>query len=215
MPQDWVIGDAWPRKSHDLCLKPEARDRVPCHNAWARSTFEQGALSLLPELHAQHPAVVLPGPKLFQANKVDTLFMRPAVFHCFGQNKSTAKTILQALALEGWETLPIVMLGVGNLRPLWQQSGWIPFAGVSWHGSMSTTTATQEIRFALFEQWHKHAPAASQAWLLQPPVYLTIMVPKRPSVLTSQSVEGSVPSPPIQTPSSAERAPLGTPHAQV
>ena len=29
------------------------------------------------------PAVVLPGPRLFQANRVDPKCMRPAVFHCF------------------------------------------------------------------------------------------------------------------------------------
>ena len=42
--------------------------------------------------------------------------MRPAVFHCFGRDKSGAKTTLRAMALEGWETLLAVLLGVGHLR---------------------------------------------------------------------------------------------------
>ena len=78
---------------------------MPRHTDWARCTFEQGALSLLPELSAVMPAVVLPGPRLFQANRVDPQCMRPAVFHCFGRDKSGAKTTLRAMALEGWETL--------------------------------------------------------------------------------------------------------------
>ena len=61
--------------------------------------------------------------------------MRPAVFHCFGRDKSGAKTTLRAMALEGWETLLAVLLGVGHLRPLWQQTGWTPFGGMCWHGS--------------------------------------------------------------------------------
>ena len=100
-----------------------ARSRMPSHTDWARGTFEQGALSLLPELSAVMPAVVLPGPRLFQANRVDPNCMRPAVFHCFGRDKSGAKTTLRAMALEGWETLLAVLLGVGHLRPLWQQDG--------------------------------------------------------------------------------------------
>ena len=51
------------------------------------------------------------------------------VFHCF---KSGAKSTLRVMALEGWETLIGVLLGVGHLRPLWQQTGWTPFGGMCW-----------------------------------------------------------------------------------
>ena len=47
----------------DLKLEPEP---VACHTDWARDTFEQSDLSLLPELSADMPAMVSPGPKLFQ-----------------------------------------------------------------------------------------------------------------------------------------------------
>ena len=43
VPQNWTVGDPWPRRAHDLPLKPEARSRIPCHTDWARGTFEQGA----------------------------------------------------------------------------------------------------------------------------------------------------------------------------
>ena len=46
IPQNWTVGDQWPRRAHDLLLKPEARSRIPCHTDWARGTFEQGALFL-------------------------------------------------------------------------------------------------------------------------------------------------------------------------
>ena len=45
IPQNWTVGDPWPRRAHDLKLKPEARSRIPCRTDWARGTFEQGALS--------------------------------------------------------------------------------------------------------------------------------------------------------------------------
>ena len=109
IPQNWTVGDQWPRQAHDLLLKPEARSRIPCHTDWARGTFEQGALSLLPELSADMPAVVLPGPKLFQANRVDPSFMRPAVFHCFGRDKSGAKSTLRVMAAEGFGGKPSLL----------------------------------------------------------------------------------------------------------
>ena len=174
IPRNWSVGDPWPRRAHDLRLRPEARSRMPRHTDWARCTFEQGALSLLPELSAVMPAVVLPGPRLFQANRVDPHCMRPAVFHCFGRDKSGAKTTLRAMALEGWETLLAVLLGVGHLRPLWQQTGWTPFGGMCWHGSASAATLSAPLQRHLMDLWKPSGQRREPQWQLssqEPPVH--------------------------------------------
>ena len=184
IPQNWTVGDPWPRRAHDSRLHPEARSRIPSHTDWARGTFEQGALSLLPELSAVVPAVVLPGPRLFQANRVDPKCMRPAVFHCFGRDKSGAKTTLRAMALEGWETLLAVLLGVGHLCPLWQQTGWTPFGGMCWHGSASAATLSAPLQRHLREFWKPAGQHREPQWQLsnqEPAVHL-----HRPQTKVSQ-----------------------------
>ena len=145
---------------------------MPSHTDWARGTFEQGAPSLLPELSAVMPAVVLPGPKLFQANRVDPNCMRPAVFHCF---QSGAKTTLRTMALEGWETLLAVLLGAGHLRPLWQQTGWTPFGGMCWHGSASAATFSAPLQRHLMDLWKPSGQRHEPQWQLssqEPPIHL-------------------------------------------
>ena len=185
IPQNWTVGDPWPRRAHDSLLHPEARSR-------ARGTFEQGALSLLPELSAAMPAVVLPGTKLFQANRVDPECMRPAVFHCFGRDKSGAKSTLRAMALEGWETLLAVLLGVGHLRPLWQQTGWTPFGGMCWHGSASAATLSAPLQHYLMDFWKPSGQQREPQWRLpnqEPAVHLPKLQKKVPQIDVNTSGE--------------------------
>ena len=42
----------WPRQSHPQALTPEGQKRTPWLISWARATFEQGILSVLPLLEA-------------------------------------------------------------------------------------------------------------------------------------------------------------------
>ena len=138
------------------------------------------------------PAVVLPGPKLFQANRVDPSFMRPAVFHCFGRDKSGAKNTLRVMAAEGWETLIAVLLGVGHLRPLWQQTGWTPFGGMCWHGSAPAATLSVPLRQHLFEFWKPSGQQHQPQWLLpnqEPAVHLPPLQKRRLSTEGNTSGE--------------------------
>ena len=107
--------------------------------------------------------------------------MRPAVFHCFGRDKSGAKGTLRVMASEGWETLLAVLLGVGNLRPLWQQTGWTPFGGMCWHGPASAATLSEPLRRHLFKLWKPHGQQHQPQWLLpnQEPTVQLPTVPKR------------------------------------
>ena len=101
--------------------------------------------------------------------------MRPAVFHCFGRDKSGAKTTLRAMALEGWETLLAVLLGAGHLRPLWQQTGWTPFGGMCWHGSASAATLSAPLQRHLMDFWKPSGQHREPQWQLsnqEPAVHL-------------------------------------------
>lgn len=52
----------------------------------------------LPQAEGCARAVVLPGPHLFQANKIEEGSMRPAVLHSYGSSKRDAPPKLQRLA---------------------------------------------------------------------------------------------------------------------
>ena len=99
--------------------------------------------------------------------------MRPAVFHCFGRDKSGAKTTLRAMPLEGWRTLLAVLLGVGHLRPLWQQTGWTPFGGRCWHAASAATLSAPLQRY-LMDFWKPSGQQREPQWRLsnqEPAVY--------------------------------------------
>ena len=68
----------------------------------------------------------LPGEHLFQGSALPRNRMRPAIFHAFGKAKVGAQHALQELEQQGWETLPIALLGMPNLPPAWVIETWKP-----------------------------------------------------------------------------------------
>ena len=106
----------WPRQSHPQALTPAGQKRTPWLTSWARATFEQGVLSVLPMLEGPCTAASLPGEHLFQASALPRDRMRPAIFHAFGKAKIGAQAALRDLEKQGWETLPMAM---PNLPPAW------------------------------------------------------------------------------------------------
>ena len=93
----------WPRQSHPKALTPEGRERTPWITSWARATFEQGILSVLPMLTGPCTVTSLPGEHLFQASALPRNRMRPAIFHAFGKAKVGAQAALRELELQGYE----------------------------------------------------------------------------------------------------------------
>ena len=77
----------WPRQSHPNALTPAGQERTPWLTSWARATFEQGVLSVLPMLEGPCTVTSLPGEHLFQASALLGNRMRPAIFHAFGKAK--------------------------------------------------------------------------------------------------------------------------------
>ena len=54
---------------------------------------------------------------VFQASALPRNRMRPAIFHAFGKAKVGTQAALRELEQQGWETLPIAILGMPNLPP--------------------------------------------------------------------------------------------------
>ena len=51
----------WPKKAHPGALSEAGQERTPWLTRWARATFEQGCLSVLPHLEGSCKALSLPG----------------------------------------------------------------------------------------------------------------------------------------------------------
>ena len=143
----------WPRQSHPRALTPEGRERTPWVTSWARATFEQGMLSVLPMLTGPCAVASLPGEHLFQASALPRNRMRPAIFHAFGKAKIGAQTALRELEQQGWETLPMAILGMPNLPPAWTVETWKPVGGCKFTGYSSGVTGNSALRFCLLVRW--------------------------------------------------------------
>ena len=57
----------WPERAHPGALTKAGQERTPWLTSWARATFEQGCLSVLPHLEGPCRETSLPGEHLFQA----------------------------------------------------------------------------------------------------------------------------------------------------
>ena len=125
----------WPKRAHPGALSEAGQARTPWLTRWARATFEQGCLSVLPHLEGTCKALSLPGEHLFQASRILPNRMRPVIFHAFGKAKHDAPKVLNDLAQLGWETLPIALSGMPHYPASWVVDTWKPIGGCAFTGS--------------------------------------------------------------------------------
>ena len=156
-----------PRQSHPRALTPAGRERTPWVTSWARATFEQGILSVLPMLTGPCTVASLPGEHLFQASALPRNRMRPAIFHAFGKAKVGAQAALRELEHQGWETLPIAILGMPNLPPAWAVETWKPIGGCKFTGYFSGVAGNSALRFCLLLKWRAIRPQATELFTAQ------------------------------------------------
>ena len=102
----------WPRNGHSMNLVDDFDDRRPCLLTWARACFEQGSLPSMLHLGGSALLGVLPGDKMFQAQRLNPRFSRPAILHGYGGAKREIPHTLPGLAKVGspllmlwWDTL--------------------------------------------------------------------------------------------------------------
>ena len=105
--------------------------RSPRMVAWARATFEQGALPSLLFLQGLVPIFTLPGDKMFQATGLCSHKQRPPIMHAYGGAKSGMAQALQSIASEGWIPLAAAMVGTSDKPPLWADLGLRPVVGTT------------------------------------------------------------------------------------
>ena len=139
----------------------------PWVTSWARATFEQGILSVLPMLTGPCTVTSLPGEHLFQASALPRNRMRPAIFHAFGNAKVGAQAALRELELQGWETLPIAILGMPNLPPAWVIETWKPVGGCKFTGYFSGVAGNSALCFCLLLKWRAIRPQATELFPAQ------------------------------------------------
>ena len=106
-------------------------------------------------------ATSLPGERLFQASALPRNRMRPTIFHAFGKAKVGAQAALRDLEKQGWETLPIAILGMPNLPPAWAVDTWKPIGGCKFTGFSSGTVGNSALRFCLLLKWRAILPGSS------------------------------------------------------
>ena len=147
----------WHKKAHSGALSEAGQERTPWLTRWARATFEQGCLSVLPHLEGTCKALSLPGEHLFQASRILPNRMRPVIFHAFGKAKKDAPKVLDELAQLGWEALPIALLGMPHYPAAWVVDTWKPIGGCSFAGSPTALAGNSAFCFCLLMQWHPHA----------------------------------------------------------
>ena len=150
-------GQKWPARSCSLSLTPKAQERNPPITMWARATFEQGCLAVLPSMEGPSRVVTLPGDQLFQAAHLShpTQDMRAPILHAYGPNKETAPLTLESLAVEGWETLLPTLYGTQDKKPQWHLGTWTPIGGMAVQSNVTPTPISQDLRATLSLLWHR------------------------------------------------------------
>ena len=121
----------WPRHGHAGALLKEYQARSPRIVAWARASFEQGALPSLLFLQGLVPIFTLPGDRMFQATGLGSNRQRPPIMHAYGGAKSGMAQALQSIASEGWIPLAAAMVGTVGKQPLWADLGLRPVVGTT------------------------------------------------------------------------------------
>ena len=97
----------WPRHGHSKNLPEDFDYRRPPMLTWARACFEQGSLPSMLHLAGSALFCVLPGDRMFQAQRLVPGFTRPVILHGYGGAKHEIPRTLPQLAVEGGCPLPM------------------------------------------------------------------------------------------------------------
>ena len=86
---------------------------------------------------------------------------------CLWQGQSWSAGCLARLELQGWETLPIAILGMPNLPPAWVIETWKPVGGCKFTGYFSGAAGNSALRFCLLLKWRAIRPQATELFPAQ------------------------------------------------
>ena len=144
---------AWPRCCQpSRLLSPYDRRSTPMHT-WARASFEQGSLPSLLSLPGDAAFMILPGDRMFQAQRIIPGLCRPVILHGYGGAKLQMAEGLTTLAGSGWRPLASAMVGTQTLPPMWTCEDWRPIVGTSIDCRLRPTPLTEREELLLLSMW--------------------------------------------------------------
>ena len=145
----------WPRNGHSKNLLEEFDYRRPSLLTWARACFEQG--SFPPMLHLSGDALlcVLPGDRMFQAQRLVPDCARPVILHGYGGAKRDIPKMLPTLAAEGWVPMAHAMVGYRERPPAWCRDDLRPVMGTSCDFRLQPDPLTHREQPLLLSQWRR------------------------------------------------------------
>ena len=121
----------WPRNGHSKNLLEEFDYRRPSLLTWARACFEQGSLPSMLHLSGDALLCVLPGDRMFQAQRLVPDCARPVILHGYGGAKRDIPRMLPTIAAEGWVPMAHAMVGHRERPPAWCRDDLRPVMGTS------------------------------------------------------------------------------------
>ena len=139
--------------------------------AWARASFEQGALPSLLFLQGLVPIFTLPGDKMFQSTGICQGRQRPPIMHAYGRAKIGMAQALRLIASEGWIPLAAAMVGTTGKKPMWADFGLRPVVGTTVDIKISPYPLEHRELVLLLSCWkrwdHRSVPgSAINTWLV-------------------------------------------------
>ena len=118
---------AWPRNGHPRNLLNDYARRLPPILTWAHACFEQGSLPSMLHLPGEALLFVLPGDRMYQAQRLLPNKARPVILHGYGGAKREIPSTLPLIAREGWVPLAEAMLGCEDRPPQSSGNDLLPF----------------------------------------------------------------------------------------
>ena len=122
---------------------------------WARACFEQGSLPSMLHLAGSALLCVLPGDRMFQAQRLLPGCTRPVILHGYGGAKHDIPRTLPLLAVEGWVPFAHAMVGYLDQLPAWCQDDLRPVMGTSCDFRIHPDPLTRRDQLLLLSMWRR------------------------------------------------------------
>ena len=122
-------------------------------HTWARACFEQGSLPSFLSLPGDATFLILPGDRMFQAQRIVPETCRPVILHGYGGAKLKMSEGLEMIAGSGWRPLASAMVGAKGLQPMWSGEDWRPVVGTSIDSRLLPCPLTEREELLLLSMW--------------------------------------------------------------
>ena len=146
---------SWPCNGHSQRLLDDYAWRSPPILTWARACFEQGSLPSMLHLSGDALLCVLPGDRMFQAQRLIPGRARPVILHGYGGAKRDILRALPAIATEGWVPFAQAMTGFQQQAPARCGEDLRPVVGTSIDFRLLPDPLTEREQLLLLSLWRR------------------------------------------------------------